>query len=89
MPAQDTYRSYDRGLNAPAADAFAITPNDATDLAIAARAIYVGGAGNLEIVTLAGSTVQFTGLGAGTTLPCSAVRVRATNTTATGLVGLV
>ena len=59
MPAQDTYRSYDRGLNAPAADAFAIAPDNANDLAVAARAIYVGGAGSLEIVTLAGNTVVF------------------------------
>ena len=89
MPAQDTYRSYARGLNAPAADAFAITPDNGNDLAVAARAIYVGGAGSLEIVTLAGNTVVFTGLGAGTVLPCSAARVRASGTTATGLVGLV
>lgn len=89
MPAQDSYRSYDRGLNAPAADAFAITPDDGADLAVVARAIYVGGPGNLEVVTLAGTTVLFAGLVAGSTLPCSVSRVRATNTTATNLVGLV
>ena len=88
MPA-NTYSSYDRGLNAPAADAFSITPNDGADLATVARAIYVGGAGNLEVVTLAGTTVNFTGLGSGTTLACSVRRVRATNTTATNIVGLV
>ena len=89
MPAQDTYRSYDRGLNAPAADAFTITPDDDNDLPIAARAVYVGGGGSLSVVTLAGNTVVFAGLGAGTILPISVVRVRATNTSATGIVGLI
>jgi len=89
MPSHDAYRSYDRGLNAPAADAFPITPADGTDLSVAARALYVGGAGDVEVVTLAGTTVRFVGLGAGTTLPCSVRRVRATNTTASNIVGLV
>lgn len=89
MPAQDTYMSYNRGLNAPAADAFAVTPSDGADLSVCARAIYVGGAGDIAIVTLAGNTVVFPGVPAGTTLACSARRVRATGTTATGIVGLV
>jgi len=89
MPAHDHYRSYDRGLNAPAADAFAITPNNSADLAVAARAVYVGGAGDLEVVTLAGTTVLFAGVPSGTTIPCSVARVRAANTTATSIVGLV
>ncbi|GAB5375040.1 MAG: hypothetical protein AcusKO_15020 [Acuticoccus sp.] len=89
MPAPNTYRSYDRGLNAPAADAFAITPDDNTDLPQAARAIYVGASGDMSVVTLGGTTVLFAGLGAGTTLPCSVVRVNDTDTTAANLVGLV
>lgn len=89
MPASNTYSSYDRGLNAPAADAFAITPDDGNDLPQAARAIYVGASGDLEVVTLGGTTVLFAGLSAGTTLPCSVSRVHATNTTAANLVGLV
>ncbi|MEM0907177.1 MAG: hypothetical protein AAGJ94_07430 [Pseudomonadota bacterium] len=89
MPANDTYRFYDRGLTAPAADAFEITPNNGNDLSTAARALYIGGAGDVEVITLAGNTVLFVGLSAGTTLPCSVTRVRASNTTATNILGLI
>ncbi|MEM8665158.1 MAG: hypothetical protein AAGF49_13695 [Pseudomonadota bacterium] len=89
MPAQDNYSSYDRGLNAPAADAFAITPNDASDLSVAARALYIGGSGDVEVTTLGGTTLVFTGLSAGTVLPCSVRRVYAGNTTATDIIGFV
>lgn len=82
-------RTYNRSLTAPATDAFAIAPNDGADFARPARAIYVGSGGDLALVTMAGSQVLFSSLNAGTILPVSATRVRATGTTATGLVGLL
>jgi len=87
--ATDAFERYARGLTTPADDAFAITPSDGADLAQVVRALYIGGAGSISLVTRAGSTVAFTGLAAGTVLPVRAARVRATGTTATGLVGLV
>ncbi|MBJ3775078.1 spike base protein, RCAP_Rcc01079 family [Acuticoccus mangrovi] len=89
MPAQDPFQLYQRGASAPAADAFSITPNDGTDLATAARAIYVGGGGDLAVVTLGGTSITFVSVAAGSVLPCSVARVLATNTTATDIVGLV
>lgn len=75
-------------IAAPASRGFAITANDADDLAAETRAIYVGGAGSLALVLASGDEVTFTGLTAGTFLPVRAVRVKTTGTSATQLVGL-
>jgi hypothetical protein len=72
----------------PAFRAAAITPSNTVDIAAPVRAIYVGGAGSVVITTVDGNDVTFAGLPAGMILPVRAVRVRATGTTATGLVGL-
>jgi len=75
-------------FTAPAVGAAAVTPNTSTDLPRApARALYVGGAGNLEVDTAEGQTVTFTGVTAGSILPVSVKRVRATST-ATNIVAL-
>lgn len=68
---------------------FAITPSDATNyLNAIARRIYVGGAGIVQLVTLSGAVVPFT-VPAGAYIDCVSMRVNATGTTATLLVGLV
>ena len=85
----DTYKTYQRGLTAPAADAFPINPVDDADLSKVARAIYVGGAGDVTLTTIEGSQVTFKALIAGTVLPVSAAQVHLTGTTATNLVALV
>lgn len=77
------------GLAGPAFGAFAITPNDSTDLAKYTRGIWVGGAGNLNVDMMDGTTILFSGIPAGTLLPIGVQRVRSTSTTATLLVGLV
>ena len=65
-------------------DAEAITKSDTASNAYSA--IYVGGAGNLTVVTEAGTTVTFSGVPAGTVLPIRTQKVLAA-TTATLLVG--
>lgn len=72
----------------PAMYAAAVTPNNSADLPLRARALYIGGAGNVSLVTTGGNTVTFVGLGAGTILPVTTARVRATDTTATAIVAL-
>ena len=72
----------------PADYAVAVTPNDSTDLARTPRAVYVGGAGNLNVDMSDGTTILFANLTAGTILPVRVKRVRATSTTATSLVAL-
>ena len=65
-------------------DAEAITKSDTASNAYSA--IYVGGAGNLTVVTEAGTTVTFTAPPVGTIIPIRTSKVLAT-TTATLLVG--
>lgn len=66
-----------------------ITPSDTVNLAEPARALYVGGAGNISILPLDGPAVTLMGVGAGALLPISVARVNVTGTTATNLVGLL
>ena len=73
-----------------ASDAFPIVPTDvATTTYGPCRAIYIGGAGNLQLITPQGTNVLFTAVPAGTTLKVANVRIAATGTLATGLVGLL
>jgi hypothetical protein len=72
----------------PARTALAVTPSDSADLTLIARALYVGGAGNLSVDTVGGDTVSFVGVQAGSFLPVRVRRVRATGTTATNIVAL-
>lgn len=64
----------------------AITTSDTTPQTY--RAIYVGGAGNVTVVTEGGDTVTFTAPPVGSIIPVSVQLVKATLTTATLLVGL-
>lgn len=72
----------------PASYAVAVTPSDSVNLAVAARALYVGGAGNVVVVQTDDTTVTFFATPAGLVLPVACKRVNATNTTATNLVAL-
>lgn len=86
---QDRFVDHARSLHGPADHGFAVAPNDAVDLAEVARAIYVGGAGALRVVTASGADLTLAGLASGTVLPVRVRRIMATGTTATALVGLV
>lgn len=76
-----------RSLSDPWQKAFVVTPADA-DFAssVMARALWVGGAGNVRVTTVQGDDVLFSGVAAGTVLPVSVKRVWSTNTTATLLI---
>ena len=50
--------------------------------------LYVGGAGDLAVVTSSGSEVTLVGVVAGSFIPVQVLRVEATNTTATNIVAL-
>jgi hypothetical protein len=69
-----------------AVDCEAVTPHNTTELSPHARALYIGGTGNVTIVTPRDTTVLFTGVVVGTILPCYVKIVKATGTTATGIV---
>lgn len=82
----DTFAAYSTGIDSPATYAAAVTPNDAADLAVAGRALYVGTAGNLAVVTVGGSAVTLSGVSGW--VPVRVARVLATGTTASDIVVL-
>jgi hypothetical protein len=77
-----------QAYNASAWGGIAITASDSTVLSPVLRALYVGGAGNVAVRMLDGSTQTFVGVAAGTVLPIQIDKVMATNTTASSMVGL-
>lgn len=69
-------------------NAAAVTPSDSTPLTHDAQALWIGGAGNVVVITVQGQTVTLSGVAAGTILPIAVSQVKATNTTATLIVAL-
>lgn len=82
----DAFALHQSGLTSPASRAAAVTPNDAADLAAHARALWVGGLGDVSVVTVGGDTVTFAAVSG--LLPVRVKRVRTTGTTATGIVAV-
>lgn len=87
----DRFQDKIGGLEAPYREAFAVTPDNDTDLALATRGVYIGGAGsgNLKVDMIGSGTVTFAGLTANTILPIRVTRIYATGTDVTAIIGLV
>jgi len=83
----DRFANYAAGFDAPAADAFAITPGSSA-LSLVTRAIYVGADGDVVVTMLAGTTVTFADVPAGSVLPIRVSHVLASST-ASALIGLI
>lgn len=87
MPAIDqTPYAFSDDVTQTATNALAVTPSDSADLTYVSRGLYVGGQGDVSVVTRGGQTVTF--VGAVGLLPVRVSRVRATGTTATDIVTL-
>lgn len=87
--AADIFENNSQSLDGPAWNAAAVTPNDSADLAQTARALYIGGAGDVKVdMASTGSAVTFAGCLAGTILPIRVERVYSTDTTATNIVAM-
>lgn len=84
----DNYRNYNAGLESPASDLLEITPSDTIDLQTTVRGINVAASGNVKVRTIQGTDATVY-IAAGSAFPVRAVRVFATGTTATGIVGLI
>jgi hypothetical protein len=76
-----------RGNVNVAAAAVAVTPSDTVDLATVAKALYIGGAGDVKVL-VGGEEVVFKAVPVGTVLPVAAQRVFATGTGASFIVAL-
>lgn len=83
-------QAYTPGVNQPSEfEGEPVTASDATDLGSGAcTAIYVTGAGNVNVNLAGGGTAVLTGLSAGQIVRVNASRILATSTTATGIFAL-
>lgn len=69
--------------------AVAVTPSDTVDLSVLADRLYVGGTGNIKVITAAGETVTFTAVPVGVFDPgCRIKRVFATGTAASSIISI-
>lgn len=82
----DHFKHRTTGLESPARHMEAVAPDDATDLPNFSRVLYIGGAGDVRVTSVAGETVTF--VGASGFLPIMVSRVHATGTTATDILAL-
>jgi len=86
-PSSDPFLGAPQSFASPIyAGAFAITPG--TALPFSPRAIFVGGAGNVNMTGQDGNAVTFVGCAAGQIIPFRAASVNSSGTTATNLLGL-
>ena len=93
MAAIDIYEDEPNGFGAPALNGEEVTPHDTNELTFVSRALWVGGAGTLEVVMVGdgaagGQQLTIAGIPAGTLLPLAVKQVKATGTTATLIVAL-
>ena len=87
MPAFDTFANQTPGISGPFLSAVAVTPHDSNELTHVTRALWVGTAGDLALVTQDGSAVTFANFGPAW-LPGRIRAVKATGTTANDLVAV-
>ncbi len=75
----------------PGQDGFTVTPSNDSNLEGPCRSLYIGstGGGSLKITTLAGNTITFVGLTAGTLLPVGATKVWSTGTDVASIVAIL
>lgn len=87
--AVDPFEKFAESPMAPASDCFAVSPSDADELPRVPKALYVGTAGDVNIVAVASETpVVLRNVTAGSILPIRVARVLASGTTADHIVGL-
>lgn len=88
IPERDGLLNHGRDASGPARRAAAVTPSDTVDLTTYAKALYVGAAGNVRVLTVGAEdadAVTFANHPVGW-LPVQVRRVLATGTTATQIV---
>lgn len=86
MPATDDFAAFSTSLESPIQHATAVVPSDTADLPHVTRALYLGAAGDVAVTLKGGAVVTFVGMGAGWH-PLRVVRVMATGTTASDILG--
>ena len=74
--------------------AAAVTPSDTVDIAAVTGGsnngcvLYIGGFGDVKVLTVGGDAITFAGVNGGTFMPVQVLKVFATGTSATDIVAL-
>ncbi len=77
------------GVRDPSGDPFAVSLSDTVDMERVAKALYVGGGGDIVLVAEdGGAAVTFVNVPDGYILPVRVRRIHSTGTTATNIIGL-
>ncbi|MDE3080161.1 MAG: hypothetical protein KGI94_09050 [Paracoccaceae bacterium] len=84
----DSFKDFPNTPVSPVRDAVPVTPDDATPLSAMTRALYVAQAGDVAVTMAGGQDVIFAAVPGGTLLPIRVTDVKATGTTASGLLAL-
>lgn len=86
---EDRYGPYTDEVSAPSTRARAVAPHDANELPLIPKALYVGVAGNITMRGVDDVTdTLWVGVVAGSIIPFRAKFVRATGTTASGILAM-
>jgi hypothetical protein len=84
----DKFSSHQPALDSPAQHAADVVKSDSTDLANAARSLYIGNGGDIKVTTAGGDEITFGGVPSGSILPVRVTRVWSTGTDASNIVAL-
>jgi hypothetical protein len=82
----DRFAGLGEDLLGPAQHAVAAATSDTVALPNVSKRLWVGGAGNVKLVTLGGETVTYNAVPAGTYLNVRASQIFVTGTTATNII---
>lgn len=88
MVKNDAWDGQRKQVADPASGGAAVVPSDTEDLSDASRSLYVASDGNVVVEMVDGEELTFTGVKAGSILPVRVTKVKATGTTATGILAL-
>lgn len=84
----DSFKEFPTTPVSPIHDAAAVAPSDSAPLAVTTRALYIGQPGDVAVAMAGGQAVTFNAVAGGTLLPVRVTAVKATGTTASGILAL-
>jgi len=84
----DQFKDFPATLTSPATNAIELIPDDLNPLDMVTRALYVGQTGDISVEMQSGQIVGFQNVQGGSILAIRTLKVRATGTTATGLIAM-
>ncbi|WP_018265549.1 spike base protein, RCAP_Rcc01079 family [Methylosinus sp. LW4] len=84
MSIKNIFKNLSAGRTSPPSAHIAVTPSDTVDLEFVTQSLYVGGAGNVAVVSIDGDTVTYVSNGG--YIIGEFTRVLSTGTTATNII---